>query len=580
MFKCEQCIIVLKVPLTKVNSHLTMFGHALFSFCYFCKKQMMNKINNKLQIYLPIAFSVVLILGIWIGTMMNSSNKVQTNLLQLGGSYNKVGDILDYIVQDYVDSVDFSQLETDAITGMLEELDPHSMYISKEEFNQVNDPLLGSFEGIGISFRIEKDSITVINPIPGGPSEKVGLMAGDRIVKVDDSLVAGIGINNNDAMRKLKGKKGTKVKVTNYRRGVPKLIDFTITRDVIPTYSVDVAYMVDKSVGYIKINKFSATTYDEFMDAASELKEEGMSKLILDLRGNPGGLMNAAIEISDEFLKEGELIVYTDGNSRPKRHAFATDSGDFEDIQVVVLVDENSASSSEIVAGALQDNDKGLIIGRRTFGKGLVQEQISLPDGSAMRLTTARYYTPTGRSIQRPYDKGDAESYYEEYYHRYVNGEMTNVDSIHFDDSLKFTTPKGKIVYGGGGIMPDVFVPMITDTIRTYYNLLANKGLIFQFAFDYTDKNRARLNKFTDFETFHSKFNMDSKTFNDLVAYADEKGIEQSDEKIQLSKDKIATLFKAFVGRNVLDEKGFYPIYHKIDTTFNRAVYEIKKLDQ
>jgi len=536
--------------------------------------------NSKLQIYLPIAFSLVLIIGIWIGTMINGDNKTQTNLLQLGSTYNKVGDILDYIVQDYVDSVDFDQMETDAITGMLEELDPHSMYISKEEFNQVNDPLLGSFEGIGISFRIEKDTITVINPIPGGPSEKVGLMAGDRIVKVDDSLVAGIGINNNDAMRKLKGKKGTKVKVTNFRRGVPKLIDFTITRDLIPTYSVDVAYMVDESVGYIKVNKFSATTYDEFMEAASELEDEGMSKLILDLRGNPGGLMNAAIEISDEFLQEGELIVYTDGKSRPKRHAFATDSGDFEDLQVVVLVDENSASSSEIVAGALQDNDKGLIIGRRTFGKGLVQEQISLPDGSAMRLTTARYYTPTGRSIQRPYDKGDAESYYEEYYHRYVNGEMTNVDSIHFDDSLKFTTPKGKVVYGGGGIMPDVFVPMITDTIRTYYNLLANKGLIFQFAFDYTDKNRARLNKFTDFDTFDRKFKMDNRTFDDLVAYADEKGIEQSDEKIQLSKDKIATLFKAFVGRNVLDEKGFYPIYHKIDTTFNRAVYEINNLDQ
>lgn len=536
--------------------------------------------NKKIQIYLPIALSLVLIIGMWIGTLLNNSNKVQTNLLQLGGgSYNKVGDILDYIVQDYVDSVDFSQLETDAITGMLEELDPHSMYISKEEFNQVNDPLLGSFEGIGISFRIEKDTITVINPIPGGPSEKVGLMAGDRIVKVDDSLVAGIGITNNDAMRKLKGKKGTKVKVTNYRRGVPELIDFTITRDVIPTYSVDVAYMVDEKVGYIKINKFSATTYDEFIEAANDLVGDGMTKLILDLRGNPGGLMNAAIEISDEFLKEGELIVYTDGKNRPKRHAFATDAGDFEDIQVAVLVDENSASSSEIVAGALQDNDKGLIIGRRTFGKGLVQEQISLPDGSAMRLTTARYYTPTGRSIQRPYDKGDAASYYEEYYHRYVNGEMTNVDSIHFDDSLKFTTPKGKIVYGGGGIMPDIFVPMITDTVRTYYNLLANKGLIFQFAFDYTDKNRARLNKFTSYEEFDRKFKMDNTTYKELVDYASEKGIEQSAEKVALSRDRIETLFKAFVGRNVLDEKGFYPVYHKIDTTFRRAVHEINKLN-
>jgi len=536
----------------------------------------MNK-NTKLQIYLPIAFSIVLILGMWIGSNLISTNSAPTQLLNIGSnSYNKVGDILDYIVQDYVDTVNFSELETDAIVGMLEELDPHSMYISKEEFSKVNDPLMGSFEGIGISFRIEKDSITVINPIPGGPSEKVGLMAGDRIVMVDDSLVAGVGITNNDAMRKLKGKKGTQVKVTNYRRGVPKLIDFTITRDVIPTYSVDVAYMVNEDVGYIKVNKFSATTYDEFMKATADLVNEGMTKLILDLRGNPGGLMQAAIQISDEFLKEGELIVYTDGKSRPKRHAFATDSGDLEDIDVAVLVDENSASSSEIVAGALQDNDKGLIIGRRTFGKGLVQEQISLPDGSAIRLTTARYYTPTGRSIQRPYDKGDAEGYYEEYYHRYVNGEMTNIDSIHFDDSLKYTTPKGKIVYGGGGIMPDIFVPMITDTIHTYYNLLANKGLIFQFAFDYTDKNRAKLNKFKDFESFNQKFKMDNNTFKELVAYAEEKGISQSKEKISISKDKIKTLFKAFVGRNVLDEKGFYPIYHSIDTTFKRAVYEIQ----
>ena len=338
--------------------------------------------NSRLQIYLPIAFSVVLIAGIWIGTNLTDSNGKANNVLQIGNqSYNKVSDIIDFIIEDYVDTVNFSELEDDAIESMLKELDPHSMYISKEEFNRVNDPLLGSFEGIGISFRIEKDSIVVISPIPGGPSEKVGLMAGDRIVKVDDSLIAGIGINNAGAMRLLKGKKGTKVKVTNYRRGVPKLIDFTITRDVIPTFSLDVAYMVDENIGYIKLNKFSSTTHDEFVEAANELQDEGMTKLILDLRGNPGGLMQAAIEISDEFLKDGKLIVFSDGKSRPKRHAFATDDGDLEDLDVVILVDENSASSSEIVAGALQDNDQGLIIGRRTFGKGLVQEQVNLPDG-------------------------------------------------------------------------------------------------------------------------------------------------------------------------------------------------------
>jgi carboxyl-terminal processing protease len=540
----------------------------------------MNMKNNKLQIYLPIAFSLVLVTGIWIGTNLISNNKINNTLLPIGNnSYNKVGDIIDYIVEDYVDTVELTGLETDAIRGMLDELDPHSIYITQEEFHQVNDPLLGSFEGIGISFRIEKDTITVINPIPGGPSEKVGLMAGDRIVKVDDTLVAGIGIKNNDAIRKLKGKKGTKVKVTNYRRGVPKLIDFTITRDVIPTYSLDIGYMVDDSIGYIKLNKFSATTYDEFVEAASKLQSQGMTKLVLDLRGNPGGLLQAAIEISDEFLNEGELIVYTSGKNRPKRHAYATDAGDFDQIDVAVLVDENSASASEIIAGALQDNDKGLIIGRRTFGKGLVQEQISLPDGSAVRLTVARYYTPTGRCIQKPYENGDSESYYEEYYHRYLNGEMQSKDSIHFDDSLKYTTPKGKIVYGGGGIMPDIFVPIITDTIHTYYNVLANKGLIFQFAFDYTDNNRTWLSKFKDFDSYNKGFNMDDSTFDELVNYAKEKGIEQDTEKVVISRSKIATLFKAFVGRNVLDEKGFYPIYHDIDTTFNRAVYEIRNIN-
>ncbi len=539
----------------------------------------MDTKNTKKQIYLPVALSLTLILGIWLGTQLVSKNQVNNNILQIGDkSYNKIGDILDFIVQDYVDTVDFTILEDGAIVNIIEELDPHSMYISKKEFNEVNDPLVGSFEGIGISFRIEKDSITVINTIPGGPSEKVGLMAGDRIVKIDDSLVAGIGITNNGAMKLLKGKKGTKVKVSNYRRGIPKLIDFNITRDLIPTYSVDVAYMVDINIGYIKINKFSATTYEEFNEATDELMDKGMTKLILDLRGNPGGLMQAAIQISDEFLDDGELIVYTDGKNRPKRHAFATNNGQLNELDVVVLVDENSASSSEIVAGALQDNDKGIIIGRRTFGKGLVQEQISMPDGSALRLTTARYYTPTGRSIQRPYENGDSEGYYNEYYHRYANGEMTHIDSIEFADSLKFITPGGKVVYGGGGIMPDIFVPLITDSVHTYYNLLANKGLIFQFAFDYTDKNRSSLNQYEDFEIFDESFTMDNSTFREIVKYAKEKGIESSEEKIRISKDKIATLFKAFVGRNILDEKGFYPIYHKIDTTFNRAVFEINSI--
>jgi carboxyl-terminal processing protease len=537
----------------------------------------MNK--SRYYIYLPIAFAVVLIAGLMLGSLMNQQQVVNKSLFPLGGSsYSKMDDVLDYIDRNYVDTIDKSELETDAIKSMLEDLDPHSSYITAEEFHTVNDPLLGSFEGIGISFRIEKDTITVINPIPGGPSIKVGLMAGDRIVKINDTLVAGIGVKNEDAIRKLKGKKGTIVHVSIFRRGIPKLIDFSITRDVIPMYSLDVAYMVNDEVGYIKINKFSATTYKEFSQAVDKLNKAGMSKLILDLRGNPGGFLNAAIDVADEFLPDGKLIVYTEGKSRPKSYAFATKKGRLLTEEVVVLLDEGSASASEIVAGAIQDNDRGTIIGRRSFGKGLAQEQMEFPDGSAMRLTISRYYTPTGRCIQKPYEKESFEDYSMEAYHRYENGEMQSADSIHFNDSLKYTTPGGKIVYGGGGIMPDIYVPLVTDTIHTYYNILANRGLIFQFAFDYTDAHRAELNAFKTFKSFDAGFNMSNAEYKELVAYAKEKGIESTPEKITVSKSKIKTLFKAFVGRNVLEEKGFYPIYHQIDSTFKRAVFEIEKM--
>lgn len=539
----------------------------------------MNNRNHRYSIYLPIAFALVLIAGMVIGTFLNRTQPIQNMLLPAGhSSSGKVQNIIDYIVTDYVDTVDVTEMETDAIRGMLDDLDPHSSYISVEDFNEVNDPLLGSFEGIGIAFRIEKDTITVINTIPGGPSEKVGLMAGDRIVMIDDTLVAGIGINNNQAMRKLKGKKGTQVTVANYRRGVPKLIDFTITRDVIPTYSLDVAFMVTDDIGYVKLNKFAATTFEEFDDAVQELREEGMTKLILDLRGNAGGYLKAAIDIADEFLANGKLIVYTQGKNRPRNYAFATEEGQLTENQMVILIDEGSASASEIVAGAIQDNDRGLIIGRRSFGKGLVQEQLNLTDGSALRLTVARYYTPTGRCIQKPYTKEDFDEYHVESMQRIMNGEAFSKDSIHFADSLKYVTPGGKIVYGGGGIMPDVFVPLTTDSIHTYYNQLANKGLIFQFAFEYTDAHRQELNNFKDFENFDKQFTMTNAAFNDLVAYAKDKGIEEKPEVIAVSKDKIGVLFKSFIGRNVLDEKGFYPVFLKIDTTFNRAVYELENM--
>jgi len=530
----------------------------------------MSKNSNR---FLPLIFSVVLVVGMIMGALLNKSRSVQNAIFPMSGSYSsKLDKILKYIEADYVDSVDRKELEKDAIDGMLEDLDPHSAYIPAKDFHEINDPLMGSFEGIGISFRIEKDTIMVINTIPGGPSEKVGLMGGDRIVKVNDSVIAGKGITNTGAIKLLKGKKGTKVKVTIFRKGIPNLLDFTIVRDVIPMFSLDVAYMVNDSIGYIKLNKFSATTVKEFEKAMKKLDKQGMTALILDLRGNPGGFLNAAIDIADEFLPDEKLIVYTEGKARPRRYAFATSRGDWENNTLVILIDEGSASASEIVSGAVQDNDRATIIGRRSFGKGLVQEQMELPDSSALRLTVARYYTPTGRCIQKPYKKNDFQDYYEEAYHRYLDGEVNSADSVHFPDSLKYITPGGKVVYGGGGIMPDIYVPLVTDTIHTFYNILGNKGLIFRFAFDYTDSHRKALSKYKDFEHFDKGFNMSDSDYKELVAFAREKGIKQSPEKIAVSKDKIKTLFKAYVGRNILDEKGFYPIYHQIDTTFKKAV--------
>ena len=531
--------------------------------------------QKNIRVYLPIVLALVLISGIIIGFLLQNNVAERSGnpfIAGHGKAYNKVDEIIQYVENNYVDSVNQDHLETDAIKGMLNDLDPHSAYISADEYNEINDPLLGSFQGIGISFQIEKDTIMVVNPIPGGPSEKVGLMAGDRIVKVNDTLVAGVHITNNQAMHKLKGKKGTKVRVTIYRRGVPQLLHFTITRGVIPMYSLDIAYMVNKDLGYIKLNKFSATTYEEFDHAVRKLKKQGMKKLILDLRGNPGGYLNAAIRVADEFLPAGKLIVYTKGLHRPKTVAYSTDKGQLKHTDVAVLIDEGTASAAEIVTGALQDNDIGVVIGRRSFGKGLVQEQIRLPDGSALRLTVARYYTPTGRCIQKPYKKDDFKDYYAEAYRRYLDGEMQHPDSIKFNDSLKFVTPKGKVVYGGGGIMPDIYVPLATDTLHSFYNILANKGLIYQFAFNYTDAHRPQLRRYKNFNSFNKGFHMTEKEYRNLVAFARSKGITESPRKVKLSEKRIKILFKAYVGRNILNEKGFYPIYHEIDPIFKKAV--------
>ncbi len=534
---------------------------------------------KKINIYLPIFFALVFIIGMYIGLKMNSISTFREDVFSLrsesGNNNNKLNNIINYISGDYVDSVDQEDLIEKTIQEMLNDLDPHSQYISAEDFDLVNDPLEGNFEGIGIEFRIVNDTITVIHAIPGGPSEKVGICGGDRIVKINDSLVASNSINSRDAMKKLKGNRGTEVDVEVYRRGIPELIHFTIVRDVIPTYSLDVAYMVNDTTAYIKLNKFSNTTYDEFKSALNKLLDKGMNSMILDLRGNVGGYLQAAINIADEFLTQDQLIVYTKGNKRPKRFAYASRKGKFEEGKLIVLIDEGSASASEVLAGAIQDNDRGTIIGRRSFGKGLVQEQLSFPDGSALRLTVARYYTPTGRCIQKPYDEG-IEEYYMEYFERFTNGEMQNPDSIKFNDTLKFTTPEGKIVFGGGGIMPDVYIPIDLND-NDFYSTVIRRGLMYQFAFNYTDKIRSDFGNFDSWMHYKSQFEVDKELFNQFLDYVKEKNVELNTQEIQESKERIKTLLKAYIAQNLYNDEGFYPIYHKVDNVFQKALNVLAK---
>jgi len=541
----------------------------------------MENPKKNFKIYMPIVFALIFVAGMYLGARIitGSANNPGKNIFSFGlGKYDKLKEVLDYIHENYVDTISKDKLTEEAISALLEKLDPHSAYITAAEFNDANDPLLGSFDGIGVEFRIQRDTITVMNVVPGGPSEGVGIMAGDRIVKVDGKNVAGIKITNADVMKKLKGKRGTKVMINVFRRSVKGLLQFTITRNVIPTYSLDIAYMLTKDVGYIKLSKFSATTHDEFDAALSKLQAKGMKKLVLDLRDNGGGYLQAAIDVADEFLSAGKLIVYTKGAHKVKTSTYATEEGKFEQGQLVILVNELSASASEIVTGAIQDNDRGTVIGRRTFGKGLVQGQVMLFDSSAIRLTIARYYTPTGRCIQRSYKEGTDE-YYAQFYEQYFNSDLENPDSIKFVDSLKFKTPKGKIVYGGGGIMPDVFVPLGKDENSKYYNRLYNKGLILQFTFDYADKNRQSIKtRYLNAQGFISGFTIDDAMFNDFIAYAEKNGVAKDASGIAESGANIKVNLKAFIGRNIFSDAAFYPVLKDNDKTLKKAISVIDTL--
>jgi len=529
----------------------------------------MSFFNKNTKIAMPIIIAISLTLGMLIQKKFDVNNIKYINQPQQYSS-TKINDVLNYIDKEYVDTVNIDSIVEKTIPTILKELDPHSIYIPAKDVETVNEPLTGKFEGIGVQFNIQKDTITIIKTIFGGPSEKIGLKDGDRIVTINDSIVAGIKITNNKVIKLLRGKKGTKVNVGIYRRGEEKLLPFTITRDAIPLYSVDVSYMLNKKTGYIKISKFAASTYKEFQQAVIKLKKSGMENIIVDLRGNGGGFLNAAINIADEFLEKGKLIVYTEGRAREKTSYYSTNRELCANLKVTILIDEWSASASEIVSGAIQDNDRGLIIGRRSFGKGLVQEPVVFKDGSAMRLTIARYYTPSGRCIQRSYKDGE-DAYYEDIYKRYTDGELLDKDSIVLPDSLKYYTTKGRVVYGGGGIMPDKFIPVDTSGVTDYLTKIRRKGLEYQFSFDFTDSNRKKLKSFKnlkDLEVYLSKQDL----LNKFVKYASKKGVKENKNDIEVSGETIEIQIKALIARNIFDNDGFYPIIKDIDKTLLEAI--------
>lgn len=483
----------------------------------------------------------------------------------------KLMEVMDKVSRYYVDSVDEEQFVEETIVQMLHELDPHSSYISAEELKEISEQLTGEFEGIGVSFNILEDTIFIVGTIQGGPSERVGIMAGDRIISVNEENVAGIGITTSGVQKRLKGKKGTEVDVTVYRKSVDKQLKFTIVRDKIPVYSLDASYMVDDEIGYIKLSRFSQTTAEEFEEALKELQQEGMENLILDLSGNGGGYLRIAIELADHFLGSGRRIVYTEGDKMPRRDYKATSRGLFEEGKLVIMIDETSASASEIVSGAIQEWDRGVLVGRRSFGKGLVQQPFRLNDGSEMRLTIARYYTPTGRLIQKPYDEG-YDNYAMDIINRYNSGELNSSDSILFPESEKFETlVKGRTVYGGGGIMPDYFVPIDTSANTEYLRSLFSNGIFNRFILGYIDQERPALErKYRNFDSFRSKFDA-SPLLDELVSFASQEGVDYEDADFQRSKEQIEVLIKAYVARDLWETGQFYQVFNESDPIFQKA---------
>ena len=532
---------------------------------------------------LPLLTVIGVAIGIAIGAALTQKANAQRIIFNNGSwsiEQSKVDRLLQLMETAYVDQLNIDSITDEAMTDLVQKLDPHSAYIPKEDLEMVNSELSGSFSGIGVQFTIQQDTIRIIAVIAGGPSEGVGVLAGDKIITVDDSLFVGKKINNEKVMRTLRGEKGTKVKLGILRAGEKDLLYYTITRGDIPVNSVDAKFLIESEkgtnskgqrIGFVRVNKFGETTYREFITALAELKAKGATSYIVDLRENSGGYMDQAIRMANEFLGRGDMIVYAEGRAYPRYEAKADGSGRFKDVPLVVLIDDFSASASEIFSGAMQDNDRALIIGRRSFGKGLVQQQMPFADGSAIRLTVARYYTPSGRCIQKPYTLGDQEDYQKELLERFDHGEFFSADSVHFSDTTAYYTKSGRIVRGGGGIMPDIFVGRDTTLNTPWYNRCVNLAVTYQFAYQYTDSHRKELSQYKEWQALE-KHLLKQNILREFVRFAEDKGIEPNEKEIQKSKPLITRLLNAYIVRNMLGDEGFFPLFERDDEITKKAV--------
>ena len=533
----------------------------------------------------PTLTIVCLLLGFLIGNAVSNKVNAQRFYIQNGQLFqqpdSKIDQLLQLMNQAYVDPINVDSITDDVMMELVKRLDPHSAYIPKEDLEMVNSELSSSFSGIGVQFSIQNDTIQVVSVISGGPSEGVGVLAGDKIVSVNDSAFTGKTVTNERVMHALRGPKDTQVTIGVVRSGTPEVLSFTITRGEIPVHSVDAKFIIeakgerreakDMKIGFVRVNRFGENTYNEFIAAMASLKGQGATAYIVDLRENSGGYMDQAIKMANEFLSRGDLIVYSEGRAYPRYEARANGSGRFQRDSLVVLIDNFSASASEIFAGAMQDNDRATIVGRRSFGKGLVQQQIPFADGSAVRLTVARYYTPSGRSIQKPYKLGEGEDYAMDLINRFEHGEFYSADSVQIADSTVYYTKKGRIVRGGGGIMPDVFVGRDTTLYTPYFNIVVNRAYTYQFAYQYTDRYRKELSQYTDWQSLE-KHLLKANWVDEFVAFAKEKGVEPNPEQLAKSKPLLLRLVNAYIVRNILNDEGFFPLFERDDDITKKAL--------